>query len=1144
MRKVGIELAVAVGFLAIPIRVTAFECANAEIVQDVGLDRVQAKVLNRRTEGSRSIVVIFAEFGGEKGETDRAPEWAAGFFDVDSPGSFSHFYDTMSFGKLTTRGEVVPRKYASEHMASAYVAHDAGTIGRFGAFNLEILLAADRDIDFARFDDDGPDGLPNSGDDDGVVDAVIINIDSAPANFILGNATGVAQLGLERSFVTNDLGHGGEAIEIGRFKGVLQQGRSFEEAVGVACHEFGHLLGLPDLFNVGFLQGGDLGPEEDSAGIGNWGLMGWGATGWNGNDGPSSFGAWSRKRLGWSSVIQLGDQEQTVSFESIGGADILYEIPLTDREFFLLESRIRSKSYYDRNVPAEGLLIWRARRFSQGPVSLESADGNWTEAGFPTGATPDPIAGGDNLDFWAHEENYSERHGGNLGDATDVFDGVVFTTFARNTNPSSTSSDGRLAPQVSGIRREGDVFTATVSLDPAQPVATLLEVIDVNDDGIIVPGEETKLSLRIVNCGGVDAREVSAEISTADTSLDITNGRVAIGQIPVDATSTLSLSRTELPNVEIRDVNGTRSAIIDVSVYEGEKVSSMSQFAVTMAGVSQEVQMIAVVDTAGNRDGLLQKSEIFGVSISVRTHELEGLQAVRFTLAPLDERVERIGSGQLQFESIDDSTATSFGGPEFILSDGVAPGTDIDFELKVENDFGAVWTDTLLVSVAGGADGTRPRITMLRTRVQDEGLSVFVADRWVVEGSDLSHAEAFFFSAADSSETASVQLVQVPGAFEGVWVDPIPGQYLVRVEMVDSAGNLGVSKFFRASAFAPGGPGVPQFDASSRWQKQDLPAPSREAAPVNVAISPSDPSIWYASTRKALWRSIDGGNTWTRTGLMFGGRYNAATILVDARDSQTVYTADQGELLVSRDGGSTWTPIPLPIQDAPLRTRELSFGPFVIRLPQRLVLGTLSVDPVLPGRIIGGAAEILLLSEDEGATWREISLDGDIEGTWSHSADAASIYAITHRASSAELSEKTLWRSIDSGRTWQRQALEADIVNVSPDPVDPDALFAIRQGALVHSTNGGASWREVESGPASELTDVLALNKPPGTVYVWGRSHTLWRSTDFGGTWESWTVPDVTQGVVPNPGRPGLPVVVAGQDEQARIYEITSLNYS
>ena len=91
----------------------------------------------------------------------------------------------MSFGRLTVRGEVASRWYESDHEADYYVSDNPSRPGKFGLFSLEILRRADEDIDFSRFDNDGPDGVPNSGDDDGFVDLLFVVTPEVPVGFVL-----------------------------------------------------------------------------------------------------------------------------------------------------------------------------------------------------------------------------------------------------------------------------------------------------------------------------------------------------------------------------------------------------------------------------------------------------------------------------------------------------------------------------------------------------------------------------------------------------------------------------------------------------------------------------------------------------------------------------------------------------------------------------------------------------------------------------------------------------------------------------------------------------------------------------------------------------------------------------------------------
>ncbi|MCE2448264.1 MAG: immune inhibitor A [Candidatus Latescibacteria bacterium] len=439
-------------------------------------------------------LTIFAHFADEGGLGREVPSFAAGIF-ADQPGSLAHFYREMSRGQFELTGEVLPRWYASRSNAAVYSDAEGG----YGRFAREIIEAVDADVDFSRYDNDGPDGVPNSGDDDGYVDFIFIISASAPTGFIVEEATGVAQLGLGNDFVSQDRALRGGFIRVDSKKGAVQRGRSFVEAVGSTAHEFGHFLGLPDLYDREF--GSE--PEDDSGGIGYWGLMGHGNRGWGETDGPNPFCAWSLGQLGWLGVnnqqlkVLSEDQDDVVFADVNAGGDVyLLPAPAPAEHFFLVEFRSRQHSYYERNLPGEGLLIWRIypSRYSNNMeaikrVDLVCADGLFSDAGFPLGRKSSPFNGRDNLDFWAHDARYRTDFGGNLGDATDVFDGEQFTDFWAASNPASTTGIS-----VTNIRREGDQMVADLKLQDrrrAGPIATdeiWRDHIEIVGDVTVLPG--------------------------------------------------------------------------------------------------------------------------------------------------------------------------------------------------------------------------------------------------------------------------------------------------------------------------------------------------------------------------------------------------------------------------------------------------------------------------------------------------------------------------------------------------------------------------------------------------------------------------------------------------------------------------------
>jgi len=78
-------------------------------------------------------------------------------------------YTEISGGVFTMTGQVLD--WATlPNPASYYEPVGEDQYGKAGEFLRDVLLEVDGSIDFGEYDNDGPDGIPNSGDDDGVVD--------------------------------------------------------------------------------------------------------------------------------------------------------------------------------------------------------------------------------------------------------------------------------------------------------------------------------------------------------------------------------------------------------------------------------------------------------------------------------------------------------------------------------------------------------------------------------------------------------------------------------------------------------------------------------------------------------------------------------------------------------------------------------------------------------------------------------------------------------------------------------------------------------------------------------------------------------------------------------------------------------------
>jgi M6 family metalloprotease-like protein len=130
---------------------------------------------------------------------------------------------------------------------------------------------------------------------------------------------------------------------------IVQEGGPRMTNISVFCHEFGHMLGLPDLYAR---------PENPgSEGLGIWCAM----SNQAGNGRPQHMSAWCKEQLGWlkPAVIDPTVKQKLILSPIEGSTKECFKILLRPdgSEYLLLENR--TKKGFDQSLPAEGLLIWR-----------------------------------------------------------------------------------------------------------------------------------------------------------------------------------------------------------------------------------------------------------------------------------------------------------------------------------------------------------------------------------------------------------------------------------------------------------------------------------------------------------------------------------------------------------------------------------------------------------------------------------------------------------------------------------------------------------------------------------------------------------------------------------------------------------------
>jgi immune inhibitor A len=330
-------------------------------------------------------------------------------------GSMTQYYTWASGHRLTVRGEVVAtvvmphdRNY---YAADAWGVNAQGTPNNdYGLFR-DAISACDGQVDFSRFD----------LDNDGYVDMLWI-VHAGPGGETtasrrdLWSLTSRATAGWNNGAVaeTNDFVPGSltQHIRIDRFTILpelsgLHAGQPAE--IGVFCHEFGHTLGLPDLYDTSVLGG------TSNVGPGQWSLMSTGAFGGDGQspESPSGFGAWCMLWLGWANRIRPAQDTTLVIPPVSDGApmvDFWFQGEASP-EHFLIENRVREG--FDRKLPNDGLIVTQVDDVMIGALIGANR--------VNTGPTP-------GLRILEADGNFDMYHGYNRGDVSDPFPGAAKRT--------------------------------------------------------------------------------------------------------------------------------------------------------------------------------------------------------------------------------------------------------------------------------------------------------------------------------------------------------------------------------------------------------------------------------------------------------------------------------------------------------------------------------------------------------------------------------------------------------------------------------------------------------------------------------------------------------------------------------------------
>ena len=286
-----------------------------------------------------------------------------------------------------------------------------------------------------------------------------------------------------------------------------------------------------------------------------------------------------------------------------------------------------------------------------------------------------------------------------------------------------------------------------------------------------------------------------------------------------------------------------------------------------------------------------------------------------------------------------------------------------------------------------------------------------------------------------------------------------------------------------------------------------------------IAVDPQDANVIYVGTGEealrgdisdgdGMYKSVDGGATWTHIGLK--DTRHIAKILIDPHDPNIIFVAAIGHaygpneergVFRSTDAGKTWQKV--LYKDDKTGAVDLTFA----ATNSHVLYAALYQELRTPwGFTSGGPGSGIYKSTDGGTTWKQLEGQGLPSGVLGRigiavGADGQRVYALI------EAKKGGLYRSDDGGAKWHfvtgdHRFLQRAwyFMNIYADPKSTDTLYILNTG-MYRSTDGGQTFQTINA-PHGDRHD-LWIDPTDTTRLIEADDGGATISEDNGRTWST-----------------------------------------